>query len=171
MLTFYRVLVILFCFSGMAVAITHEFSQPFLKFLTVLGLSVAMLTLLLFANMVADVRNVRNRDEPIGFSFMGGSEELSQLLGPQKSAGLYELGNLPVRDVGDRRFKADATKVCKTCKFVDEDNRKCRKDNISLEGITISAVGCQYWTLGLTVTETPEGDSSDQGPEEDNEQT
>jgi len=148
------VFVILFFFCAITVAVTHEFSQPFYKFVAVFGLLVLLLTLLLFISLCADVRHLRNREEPHPFAFFGSDTEIGELLQTAKTGGLVELAKSPPRDVGDRKFKADATKVCKNCKWIEESTRICRKDDLSLEGITVGAVGCQHWALGLTVTET-----------------
>lgn len=155
MIIFYRVFVILFCLVSIATVVTHEFPQPLYKFLAVFGLLVALLTLLLFADLCSDMKRIRHREEDFPFASLGGGASLADLLQPGKmeSDSMMELGGIPIRDVGDRKFKADATKVCNNCKWIDESSRSCGKDDLSLEGITVSAVGCQHWTLGLTVTE------------------
>ncbi len=161
MITFFRVLVILFIFIALSVTVTHEFTKPFYRFVAVSGLVVLFLTLLLFANLCADVKDLRNRENPYPMALLGGESEFNELLQTSKASSPIPLDKIPVRDVGDRKFKADATKVCKNCKWIEEPGRNCAKDNLSLEGITISAVGCQYWALGLTVTEAePREDGS-----------
>lgn len=58
--------------------------------------------------------------------------------------------------LGDRTFKADGTKTCRNCKSLKPDDMICLVDAASLQGITISAVGCQHWQPALKVTGTPD---------------
>ncbi len=58
--------------------------------------------------------------------------------------------------LGDRTFKADGTKTCRNCKSLKLDDLLCQVDGASLQGITISAVGCQHWQPALKVTGTPD---------------
>ncbi len=113
------------------------------------------MTLILFSKLCADVHGMKDREDSFNTSFFTGEGTSLDLRNPRdRLGGMLDLGKFPVRDVGDRKFKADATKVCKNCKHIGGEDRICRMDDLSLEGITISAVGCQYWTLGLTVTES-----------------
>jgi hypothetical protein len=58
--------------------------------------------------------------------------------------------------LGDRTFKADGTKTCRNCKSLKSEELLCLLDGASLQGITISAVGCQHWQPALKVTGTPD---------------
>lgn len=58
--------------------------------------------------------------------------------------------------LGDRTFKADGTKTCRNCKSLKSDDLVCLVDGVSLQGITISAVGCQHWQPALKVTGAPD---------------
>ena len=59
------------------------------------------------------------------------------------------------RKLGDRVFKADESKTCRSCQSFEPEGPLCRLDDESLAGITLSAVGCQHWSPGLKVAERP----------------
>lgn len=159
MISLYRVFVVLFCMTlGLMVA-SVDLGGAANTLLCLFGVMLLMFTLLLFADLCAGVRRLSQGE--------GGSSEWSILQkltegerSVQAGGGILELGGAAARNLGDRKFKADAVKVCKNCKYVDVRNRICLKDDLSLEGVTLVAVGCQHWSLGLTVTEAAESDQS-----------
>lgn len=66
-----------------------------------------------------------------------------------ESTSLFE--GIAVRKLGDRVFKADESKTCKSCQSFEPEGPACGLDGESLAGITLSAVGCQHWSPGLKV--------------------
>jgi len=134
-----------------------------------LGVVVLFLFLWLFAGLCRDVWAIRKHIEALDleipvpdFSGMSGRApgvDVLKTLLPGKS-----------RELGGRVFKADETKTCSSCRSFRKEGKMCERDGESLEGITITAVGCQHWSPGLRVTETlahPEkkAPDSESGPE------
>lgn len=67
----------------------------------------------------------------------------------EKKSGSIPFPTASVKQMGDRIFKADARKTCISCTHFAEREKICRLDGVSLEAITVSAVGCQHWSPGL----------------------
>lgn len=112
------------------------------------------------ANGCIDLRLILNLLEGLGRESGGEGEEpasaISTPRAPAKDLSRVLLDMTSVKRLGDRVFKADAIKVCQTCKHLKAEDRICLLDHASLQGTTIGAVGCQHWTPGLKVTEPVE---------------
>lgn len=159
MISLYRVVVVLFCMTLGLMAASVDLGGAVLTLLCLFGVILLLFTLLLFADLCVGVRRLsqgegNSSDWTILQKLTEGERPL------QPGGGILELGGAAARSLGDRKFKADAVKVCKNCKYVDARNRICLKDDLSLEGVTLVAVGCQHWSLGLTVTETADSNQN-----------
>ncbi|MCG3199923.1 MAG: hypothetical protein GHCLOJNM_04451 [bacterium] len=112
------------------------------------------------ANACIDLRLIVNLLEGLGRESGAEREEsaaaIPTMRAPARDLSRVLLDMTSVKRLGDRVFKADAIKVCQTCKHLKAEDRICLLDHVSLQGTTIGAVGCQHWTPGLKVTEPVE---------------
>jgi hypothetical protein len=132
------------------------------------GVLCAGVFLWMVSNLCADIRMLRNALEMAEPQESKSEGELAAILatpgrGKDPSEALVEMA--AGKRLGDRIFKADATKTCQSCKSLRPDERTCALDGASLQGTTIGAVGCQHWTPGLRLTSTVELIRPEEPPE------
>jgi hypothetical protein len=105
--------------------------------------------------------------EPVFFE----ESEANGRSGPGRVTSLIDHLHQPA-DIGDRVFKADETRTCSSCHQLDKARTECGLDGVSLARITLTAVGCQYWSpalhlAGVKDTRETEGKDSSEGDEEE----
>lgn len=115
----------------------------------------ATLFLWIISDLCVDIRSIWNYLQATeSDSTQGLVSTLLSGAKPEPAKKEEKPGSIPfplpsVKQMGDRIFKADARKTCISCTHFAESEKICRLDGVSLEAITVSAVGCQHWSPGL----------------------
>jgi hypothetical protein len=146
-----------------AIAILFLFVSPLRwHLIPYLGIALSALFLWMVSEMALDLRTCRylleqsrspEEVDPLALPVISHSS-------PQRDDVLLDMTSF--RRLGDRIFKADGTKTCQNCKYYKGEEHLCLVDGVALGSITVSAVGCQHWLLGLKVTETHEQHPSEE---------
>ena len=108
----------------------------------------------LFANLCANIQAIQKRLSSL--EFRSDLSEPSPLLPsrPKTEEPKSLFGEVSIRKLGDRVFKADAVKTCINCGHHLSEEAMCDMDGESLRGVTVVALGCQHWVPGLKVAES-----------------
>jgi hypothetical protein len=127
---------------------------------TILLAITSCLGLWIFSSLCLDAKAIRktleeSEKQPV---IVQGFQPETETGGRSQSPSLFE--GVAVRKLGDRVFKADESKTCKTCQSFEPEGPACGLDGESLAGITLSAVGCQHWSPGLKVAGKPSGEET-----------